>query len=252
VHGYYYLPRPVVDGPVPLVVHVHGGPVSGISTALRFGMHAPTAAVYWTSRGYGYLDMAYRGTTGYGRAYREALYGRWGEREVDDLLDVVQHLAERGDVDPARVAVRGGSAGGWTVLAAVTRAPEAFAAGTAYFPVSDLVAFHGSTHKFESRYVESLIGPYDEQLYRERSPLTRVDRVRTPLLLLQGEDDRVCPPEQSELFVDALRALGRPVEYRLFPGEGHGFLQAAHVVESLEREEAFFAEHLGAGGSRPQ
>jgi dipeptidyl aminopeptidase/acylaminoacyl peptidase len=244
VHGYYYPPRPAVDGPVPLLVGVHGGPVGRVSTALQFGMYAPAAAVYWTSRGYGYLEMAYRGTTGYGRAYREALYGRWGELEVDDVLDVVQHLVDRGDVDPARVGIRGGSAGGWTVLAAATRAPGAFAAGTAYFPVSDLVSFHSSTHKFESRYDESLIGPYDEAVYRERSPLTRVDVVRTPLLFLQGEDDRVCPPEQSELFVDALRALGRPVEYRLFPGEGHGFVRAETIVESLEREEAFYAEHL--------
>ena len=252
VHGYYYPPLPAVAGAVPLLVGVHGGPVAGVSTALQFGMYAAAAAVYWTSRGYGYLEMAYRGTTGYGRAYREALYGRWGELEVDDVLDVVQHLVDRGDVDPARVGIRGGSAGGWTVLSAVTRAPDAFAAGTAYFPVSDLVSFHSSTHKFESRYDESLIGPYEEAVYRERSPLTRVGEVRTPLLFLQGEEDRVCPPEQSELFVDALRALGRPVEYRLFPGEGHGFVRAESIVESLEREEAFYAEHLGAGPAGPR
>jgi dipeptidyl aminopeptidase/acylaminoacyl peptidase len=244
VHGFFYRPRPAAERPAPLVVHVHGGPVAGLGTALQFGVYAATAAVYWTSRGYGYLDVAYRGTTGFGRAYREALYGRWGEAEVSDVLDAVQHLAGRGDIDPARVAIRGGSAGGWTVLAAATAAPDSFAAGTAYFPVSDLVAFARSTHKYESHYLERLVGPYDADAYRDRSPLSHVDRVRAPLLFLQGDEDHVCPPDQSSEFVDALRGLGRTAEYRLFQGEGHGFVRAESIVESLEREAAFYAQHL--------
>ncbi|HVE99315.1 MAG TPA: prolyl oligopeptidase family serine peptidase [Mycobacteriales bacterium] len=248
-YGLYYRPRggraDDAGRPAPLVVNVHGGPVGRQSRGLRLGGAALSAPVYWTSRGYGFVDVAYRGTLGYGREYREALYGRWGTVDVDDCVDVARHLVERDLADPRRIAIRGGSAGGWTVLCAATGADAGvFAAGTAYFPVSDLVALHHETHKFESTFDAQLVGPYDPDAYRARSPLTHVDRVRMPLLFLQGAEDKVCPPPQSERFVAALRERGRPVDYHCYDGEGHGFDQAAHIVDALEREESFYAEHL--------
>jgi dipeptidyl aminopeptidase/acylaminoacyl peptidase len=251
VHAWYYPPLSTAlagaAGRPPLVVMVHGGPVGAARTGLMLGPYALAAAVYWTSRGYAFVDVDYRGSTGYGRAYRDSLYGRWGELDVSDCVDVVAHLVARGDADPARVVVRGGSAGGYTTLMAMVSAADVFAAGTAYFPVADLDGFHAVTHKFESGYDTVLVG--DRAVvpgrFAERSPLHRADEVRSPVLVVQGLADRICPPEQSEEFVQAVSARGGDAVYLAFEGEGHGFVQPWNIEASLVTEEAFYARVLG-------
>ena len=243
-YAYFYPPVHTADGPAgpaPLVVMVHGGPVGATSSALRSGTTVPQ---FWTSRGYAVVDVDYRGSTGHGRRYRQALYHKWGEIEVDDCIDVAEFLVSRGDAAAGQVVIRGGSAGGYTTLAALAFR-DYFAAGTAYYPVSDLVSFHETTHKFEARYDEQLIGPWSPDLYRRRSPISRVADIKSPLLLVQGLLDRVCPPEQSELVVDALTELGRDVGYLTFADEAHGFTKADSIVRSLEAEADFYARVLG-------
>jgi dipeptidyl aminopeptidase/acylaminoacyl peptidase len=249
-HGFFYAPRnPDAQAPSgtlpPLLVNAHGGPNSTAMTSIMFGPMAITAPVYWTSRGYAFLDVNYRGSTGYGRAYREYLDGRWGIVDVDDCIDGARYLVDRGDVDGARVAIRGGSAGGFTTLSALTFR-DYFAAGTAYFGLSDLEVFHGSTHKYESHHDHHLIGSWehDRQRYRDRSAIHFADRITAPLLLLQGSQDRIVPPEQSLLIRDALQARGVDVEYVELEGEGHGFRRAENLQRSLETEEAFYARVL--------
>jgi dipeptidyl aminopeptidase/acylaminoacyl peptidase len=250
-HGFYYPPcHPSVAGPPgsrpPLIVNAHGGPVGVATTALRFGLHALAAPVFWTSRGFAVLDVNYRGSTGFGRAYRQHLYGRWGEVDVDDCIAGARYLVHRGDVDPARLVIRGGSAGGYTTMAALAFR-DVFAAGAAYFGVSDLEVFRGETHKYESHYDQQLIGRWPEarELYRQRSPIHAADRVRAPLLLLHGLDDRVIPPNQSELLFRALVERGKPVAHLAFPGEGHGFRQATTLQRSLRAEASFYRRVLG-------
>jgi dipeptidyl aminopeptidase/acylaminoacyl peptidase len=250
-HAFFYPPaNPDVTAPEgerpPLLVFSHGGPTSATSSALRLGVQ------YWTSRGFAVVDVNYRGSTGYGRAYRNALRGTWGVADVDDCCAAATYLADGGRVDPARLAIRGGSAGGYTTLCALAFR-DRFAAGASHFGVSDLAAMARDTHKFESRYLDGLIGPYPERedLYRERSPLAHADRIRCPVIFLQGLDDKVVPPDQSELMVRALRGGGVPVAYVAFEGEQHGFRQASSIRRSLEAELYFYGRIFGFAPADP-
>lgn len=250
-HAFYYRPNnpghaaPDGERP-PLLVLAHSGPIAATTTALRCGFYAPMAAPYWTSRGYAVVDVDYRGSTGYGRPYRRALYGRWGEADVDDAVSAARFLIERGDVDPARVAIGGGSAGGFTTLAALAFR-DFFAAGVSWFGVSDLESFAEKTHKYESHLLEHLVAPWPEgrALYRARSPLAAADRISRPLLVAQGLEDQVVLPDQARGIVAALRARQVPVLYLEFEGEGHGFVRSDTLVQSLEAAHGFLAWVFG-------
>jgi dipeptidyl aminopeptidase/acylaminoacyl peptidase len=224
----------------PLIVMSHGGPTSAASTLLSYPLQ------YWTSRGFAVLDINYGGSTGFGRAYRTLLNGAWGVVDVEDCCLGATWLAAQGRVDPARCAIRGGSAGGYTTLAALTF-KDVFRAGASLYGVSDLGALARDTHKFESRYLDTLVGPWpaSRELYEARSPLFHVDRLATPLILLQGAEDKVVPPAQSEVLFQALRAKGVPVAYLLFPGEQHGFRQAATLKRACEAELYFYGRIFG-------
>lgn len=224
----------------PYVVLVHGGPTAHVTGA------ASEAIAFYTSRGIGVLDVNYGGSTGYGRAYRERLDGQWGIVDVDDVIAAARGLADAGLADPDRIAIRGGSAGGWTVLSALVRGGT-FAAGISRYGVADLRMLVAETHDFEASYIDGLVGPLpeDEHLYVERSPLTHADRIGVPVLLLQGGEDRVVPPSQSEAIRDALAARGVEHEYVLYPAEGHGFRSADTIVDALERELTFLGHVFG-------
>ncbi|HEX7096554.1 MAG TPA: S9 family peptidase [Acidimicrobiales bacterium] len=244
-HGWFYRPaNPAAQGPPderpPLLVLVHGGPTS----AARRSLHLPLR--FWTSRGIAVVDVDYRGSTGYGRAYRRALDGRWGVADVEDAVNAARWLAARGEVDGSRLLIRGGSAGGFTVLCALTF-HDVFAAGASHHGIADLEALVRDTHKFESRYLDRLVAPYPEQrdVYVARSPIHHTERLSAPMIVLQGADDRVVPPNQAEMLVAALREKGIPHEYLLFEGEGHGFRRAENIVRALEAELAFYARVLG-------
>jgi dipeptidyl aminopeptidase/acylaminoacyl peptidase len=244
-HALYYPPAnrefqgPAGERP-PLVVASHGGPTAGVTSSLRIGYQ------FFTSRGIAVVDVDYGGSTGYGRAYRRRLDGQWGIVDVQDCVAAARFLAERGDVDPARLAIRGGSAGGYTTLCALTFTDE-FAAGASYYGVADAAALARDTHKFESRYLDRLIGPWPETeaLYRERSPIHFTDRLSCPVILLQGLEDEVVPPAQAELMAAALDAKGIPYAYLPFEGEQHGFRQAAHIRRALEAELYFYGRVFG-------
>ena len=244
-HGYYYPPRnesyraPAGETP-PLVVMSHGGPTGATSDTLN------PATQFWTSRGFAVLDVDYRGSTGYGRAYRERLYGEWGVVDVEDCVAGALYLAETGRADRRRLAIRGGSAGGYTTLAALTF-HDAFGAGASYYGISDLEVLAADTHKFEARYLDRLVGawPADRDVYRARSPLHHASRLGCPIIFFQGLDDRVVPPNQAELMVDALDRQGLPVACLMFEGEGHGFRQAGTLRRCLEAELLFYARVLG-------
>lgn len=224
----------------PYVVAVHGGPTSHAIPRLSMTF------AYFTSRGIGVIDVNYGGSTGYGREYRERLKGQWGVIDVEDSVIAAQSLAEAGDADPARLGIRGGSAGGWTTVSALVRT-DAFAAGAAYFPVTDLLPFAEDTHDFESRYLDGLIGPLPQarDLYVERSPLTHLGELRTPILLLQGDDDKVVPPSQPQAVNDALEGSGIPHAYLVFEGEQHGFRKAESNIVALEAELSFYGQVFG-------
>ena len=221
----------------PLVVLSHGGPTSSTSTALDL------AKQFLTSRGIAVVDVDYGGSTGYGRAYRQVLNGAWGKVDVEDCVAAALFLVERGDVDRERLAIKGGSAGGFTTLAALAFT-DTFRAGISLFGVGDLRALADHTHKFESRYLDRLVGPLPEAttLYRERSPVYAFDRIRCPVLVLQGLDDRVVPPEQAEQIVAALAENGIPYAYLAFEGEGHGFRGATAIRRSLEAQLSFLGQ----------
>jgi dipeptidyl aminopeptidase/acylaminoacyl peptidase len=245
-HAFLYRPANAeVTGPdderPPLVVFTHGGPTGNVGRVLS------PAIAYWTTRGFAVADVNYRGSSGYGRAYRDQLRGAWGLHDVADTIAVATELARRGEVDGDRMVIRGGSAGGFTTLAVLTAPAHPFAAGTSFFGVSDLAGLAEHTHKFESRYLDGLVGPYPEaaDVYRERSPLTHVDRLRTPVLVLQGLEDRVVPPEQAEAITAAAAERGLPHAYLAFPGEQHGFRKAENVVTWLQSELAFYGQVLG-------
>jgi dipeptidyl aminopeptidase/acylaminoacyl peptidase len=244
-HGFFYAPAHAeVEGPAderpPLMVLCHGGPTSAASTALAPGIQ------FWTSRGFAVIDLDYRGSTGFGRAYREKLYGQWGVVEVDDCVAAVRHLAAAGEIDPRRALIRGASAGGYTTLAALAFR-DVFRAGASYFGVGDLEALARDTHKFESRYLDRLVGPYPERrdLYVERSPLHAADRLSCPVIFFQGLEDKVVPPSQAETMVEALRRKGIPVAYVPFAGEQHGFRRAENIRRSLECELYFYSRVFG-------
>ncbi len=253
-HGYYYAPRndavTAVHGErPPLYVHAHGGPTSACSPALD------PLIQHWTSRGFAVLDVDYGGSTGHGRPYRERLRGRQGIVDVGDCVQGARHLAATGRVDGARMFIEGGSAGGYIVLCAMTF-HDVFAAGISLFGISDLELLARDTHKFESRYCDSMIGPYPEcrDQYRARSPIHFIDRVRRAVFLLQGLDDPIVPPSQAELMISALRDAGLPCAYIGFPGEQHGFRRADTIVRTLESELYFLGSVLGfepAGGVQP-
>ena len=245
VHAFYYPPTnpdfraPAGERP-PLIIISHGGPTGAASPALAL------ATQFWTSRGFAVVDVNYGGSTGYGTAYRRRLNGRWGQIDVCDCAAAARHLVSRGDVDSARLLVRGGSAGGYTTLAMVAFR-DLVRAGACYAGISDLELFAAETHKFESRYLDRLVGPLPQARarYRERSPLLHLDRMDCPVLLLHGLEDAVVPPAQAERIYQALKARGLPVAYVGFPGEQHGFRRAESIRRSLEIEFSFYAQVLG-------
>ena len=253
VHALVYPPaNPDVTAPAgelpPFIVHVHGGPTSNSVPSLSM------ERAFFTSRGIGIIDVNYGGSTGYGRAYRELLRGEWGVVDVADAMNGALALAASGEADRARLGIRGGSAGGWTALAAVTSGPAltgvseaVFAAATSYYGVSDLRPFTVDTHDFESRYLDGLIGPLPEAdaLYTERAPVGHVSPLTCPVLLLQGLDDLIVPPAQSEAIAADLAAYGIPHAYLAFEGESHGFRKAETIIACLEAEIAFYGEVFG-------
>ncbi len=245
-HGLLYTPaNPAHGGPEgelpPLVVAVHGGPTSASQPELSL------AVQYMTSRGFAVVEVNYGGSTGYGRAYRDLLRGAWGVVDVEDCIAAAQYVAEQRKADARRLCIRGGSAGGFTTLASLARADTPFAAGGDYFGVADLEALATETHKFESHYLDTMVGPYPEQreLYRQRSPIHHVDAFGRPLIVLQGLDDEVVPPNQATMIVEALRAKGVPVAYVAFEGEQHGFRQEANIRRALDSELSFYAQIFG-------
>ncbi|MGC1307072.1 MAG: S9 family peptidase [Phormidesmis sp.] len=241
-YGIYYRPQnkdyeaPVVERP-PLLVKTHGGPTAAASSAFN------PVIQYWTSRGFAVLDVNYGGSTGYGRAYRNRLIGKWGVVDVDDVVNGAQYLVEQGKADGDRLTIDGGSAGGYTTLAALTFR-DVFKAGASYYGVSDMASLAAETHKFESRYLDSLVGPYPEkkEIYEARSPIHAVDQLSCPIIFLQGSEDKIVLPNQAEAMVKALKEKGIPVAYLLFEGEQHGFRQAENIKRALDAELSFYAQ----------
>jgi len=244
-YGIFYPPQnadysaPAGERP-PLIVISHGGPTGATASTLNLSIQ------YWTSRGFAVLDVNYGGSTGYGRAYRQRLEGQWGVVDVDDCTNGARYLVERGEVDGNRLIIRGGSAGGYTTLCALAFR-DVFKAGASYFGLSDLEAFVQETHKYESRYLERLVGPYParQDLYRERSPIHYADRISCPVIFFQGLEDQVVPPSQAEMMVEALRARGIPVAYVPFEGEQHGFRRAENIKRALDAELYFYSRVFG-------
>jgi dipeptidyl aminopeptidase/acylaminoacyl peptidase len=244
-HAFFYAPAnkdyraPAGESP-PLIVFSHGGPTSLATAALRIDMQ------YWTSRGFAVVDVNYGGSAGYGRDYRRRLNGQWGVVDVDDCSNAARYLADKGLVDRRRLAIRGGSAGGYTTLRVLTD-HDLFRVGASYFGLSDLETFVNDTHKFEARYLFSLVGPFPEQasLYRERSPIYHVDKLSSAMILFQGLEDKIVLPNQAELILEAVRTKGLPVAYIPFEGEQHGFRRAENIKRALEAELYFYAKIFG-------
>jgi dipeptidyl aminopeptidase/acylaminoacyl peptidase len=224
----------------PLLVKSHGGPTAATSSSFSLRTQ------YWTSRGFAILDVNYGGSTGYGRAYRQRLNGNWGIVDVDDCANGAKYLVERGLTDRNRLAISGGSAGGYTTLCALTF-KDTFKAGASYYGVSDLEALANDTHKFEARYLDGLIGAYPERkdLYVMRSPIHFTEKLSCPAIFFQGLEDKVVPPNQAEMMVDALRAKGLPVAYVAFEGEQHGFRKAENIKRALDGEFYFYSRIFG-------
>ena len=243
-YAFYYPPKnadyvaPLEEKP-PLIVISHGGPTSSTTSSLSLSIQ------YWTSRGFGILDVNYGGSTGYGREYRQRLNGQWGVVDVQDCSNAALYLVNRGDVDPRRLIIRGSSAGGYTTLCALTFG-DVFTAGASYFGVSDLEALALETHKFESRYMDSMVGPYPEAraVYFERSPIHFTERLSSPIIFFQGLEDKVVPPNQAEKMVTALQAKGVPVAYVPFEGEQHGFRRAENIKRALDAELYFYSQNF--------
>ncbi len=250
-HAFYYPPtNPEFSAPPgelpPLIVKSHGGPTGSTSSELRL------ATQFWTSRGFAVCDVNYGGSTGYGRAYRERLNGRWGEVDVRDCANAARFLVAEGLADERRLAITGGSAGGYTTLCALTFT-DTFRAGASHYGIGDLAALAAETHKFESRYLDRLVGPWPaaQELYRARSPIHHVDRLSCPIIFFQGLEDRVVPPNQAEMMVAALRRKGLPVAYLAFAGEQHGFRKAATIQTVLRAELAFYGRIFGFAPADP-
>jgi len=243
-HGLFYPPQnadfAASAGELPpLLVHCHGGPTAAASPTLSWGTQ------YWTSRGFAIFDVNYGGSTGYGREYRLRLQGNWGVVDVADCVNGARYLAETGRVDTGRWAISGASAGGYTTLAALTFREE-FKTGASYYGISDLEALATDTHKFESRYLDGLIGPYPQRkdLYATRSPIHSAQLLAVPVAFFQGAEDRVVPPQQAEKMVEALRRRHIPCLYLLFAGEQHGFRRADNIKRALDAELYFYATFL--------
>lgn len=240
-YAFFYTPKnrdfiaPANEHP-PLIVIVHGGPTSATSTTLNL------AVQYWTSRGIAVLDVNYRGSAGYGRMYRQSLKGKWGISDVYDCVNGATYLVEHGDVDGNRLAIRGGSAGGFTTLSALTF-HNIFKAGASYYGISDLELLTKETHKFESRYTDQLIGPYPARrdIYWERSPIHFVSRLTSPVIFFQGREDKIVPPNQAEIMFAALKAKGVPTAIIMFEGEQHGFRKQENIKRALEGELYFYS-----------
>jgi dipeptidyl aminopeptidase/acylaminoacyl peptidase len=244
-HAFFYRPTnrdtagPSGERP-PLLVVSHGGPTGSTDAAFKWSFQ------YWTSRGFAIVDVNYRGSTGYGRAYRQALNGQWGVVDVDDSIAAARFLIDRGDVDARRIAIRGASAGGFTTLAALTFR-RFFKAGASHYGIGDLEALVKDTHKFESRYLDRLVGPYpqDRARYIERSPIRHVDQLASPMILFQGSEDKAVPPDQARTMFDAVKAKGLPVALLMFDGEQHGFRRATTIRRALEAELYFYGRVFG-------
>ena len=244
-HAYYYPVRSAdyvgpEDQRPPLLVISHGGPTGSAATSFNLSYQ------FWTSRGIAVADVNYGGSTGYGTEYRRRLNGEWGIVDIDDCVNAALHLVREGEVDGERLMIRGGSAGGYTTLAALTFR-DVFKVGASYYGVSDLEGLNNETHKFESRYMDSMVGPYPERrdLYIERSPIHHTDQLSCPIILLQGLEDKVVLPNQAEKMLDALRQKGIPVAYVPFEGEQHGFRKSENIKRALEAELYFYARILG-------
>lgn len=251
-HGFFYPPAnarwapPEGDLP-PLIVIGHGGPTSAADPSLNFKIQ------FWTQRGFAVLDVNYRGSSGYGRAYREALLGQWGVADVADLCAGAEYVTAQGWVHPRKRAIRGSSAGGFSVLCALTD-HTIFNAGVSLYGIGDLEALARDTHKFEAHYLDSLVGPYPSarSVYLARSPLHKADRIRCPLLVFQGQEDKVVPPAQAEQMVAALQQTGTPVDYVIYPDEAHGFRRAANIQHQLDTELAFYQRVFHLGGEQQE
>ena len=244
-HGFFYAPKnahfePLADERPPLVVMIHGGPTSMARAGFSLSIQ------WWTTRGFAVVDVNYRGSTGFGRQYRRKLDGNWGVADVEDCVAAVAYLVAEGKVDPARIAIRGGSAGGFTALAALAASPV-FKAGTSLYGIGDLMLLAKETHKFESRYMDRLVGPLPQSaaVYAERSPIEHLERITAGAIFFQGLDDKVVPPSQAATMVTAMRERGLPVAHYQFEGEGHGFRRAATLRRVLDLELGFYGRLFG-------
>ena len=244
-YGFFYPPtnanfEGATESKPPVVVLCHGGPTGATETGLNLKIQ------YWTNRGFAVADINYRGSTGYGREYRQKLHGQWGITDVEDVCAAVKHLADRNLIDPDRAIIKGSSAGGYTVLAALTFS-DTFKAGASLYGIGNLETLALDTHKFEARYMDSLVGAYpqDKQIYLDRSPLFHSEQLNCPVIFFQGADDKVVPPNQAEAMVKALQAKAVPVAYVEFKGEGHGFRQADSIQRCIENELSFYAQIFG-------
>jgi dipeptidyl aminopeptidase/acylaminoacyl peptidase len=245
-HGFFYAPTnpQIIPDPAirpPLLVMAHGGPTGATESSLNLKIQ------FWTSRGFAVLDVNYRGSTGYGRVYRDRLKKNWGITDVIDVCSGVSYLIAQGLVDGNKVAIRGSSAGGYTVLAALTFTNH-FKAGASLYGIGDLEALAKDTHKFEAHYLDSLIGEYpaEQAIYHARSPIHHIDKLNCPVIFLQGLQDKVVPPAQAESMVDALRAKGIKTAYITFEEEGHGFRQAHNIQRALNEELEFYLQVFAA------
>ncbi|MGB1245213.1 MAG: alpha/beta hydrolase family protein, partial [Porticoccaceae bacterium] len=221
----------------PVIALCHGGPTGATGSGLNLKIQ------YWTNRGFAIIDINYRGSTGFGRDYRQALTNAWGIKDVQDTQQAIDYLAAQQKIDPERCLIRGGSAGGYTVLSALTFT-DTFKAGASLYGIGDLETLASDTHKFESRYLDSLIGPYPERrdIYLERSPIHHAEGLNCPVIFLQGLEDKVVPPNQAEMMVKLLQDKGIKVEYVTFADEGHGFRKANNIIRAMEAELAFYQD----------
>jgi dipeptidyl aminopeptidase/acylaminoacyl peptidase len=243
VHGFFYGPQSAdfegIYAP-PLMVLIHGGPTS------QRGAGFDAQVQFFTTRGFAVLQVNYRGSTGYGRAYRDMLRGNWGIYDVEDAVSGARHLVAQDRADNDRLVIMGGSAGGFTVLKTLEDYPGVFKAGVCLYGVANQFTLVADTHKFEERYSDSLLGPLPEaaEIYRERSPIYFADKIQDPIIVFQGEDDKVVPQAQSDAIVAALKRSGVPHEYHLYPGEGHGFRKAETIEHFYTAVERFLKEYV--------
>lgn len=243
IHGLYYPPassRFAGRGRPPLIVMIHGGPTGTVETGFE------PKNQFFATRGWAILDVDYRGSTGHGREYMKALRSNWGILDVEDAIGGAQHLADQGLADPERLVIMGGSAGGYTVLRALTIRPGFFRAGLCLYGISNLFTLAADTHKFEARYLDSMLGPLPDaaNIYRERSPIYSADKLRDPIAIFQGADDKVVPPSQSEEIVASLRRRNIPHEYHLYEGEGHGWRKPETIAAFYKACDSFLRQHV--------